>query len=321
MPLPSITDLTRRHERRPLVKPNAAYYLWRFGANGARAGRALVTPRAFQETRAIARELTQEGIVVAPSDRFLSGAGREALAAASAAIIDASRTEAVREIITGAAALTVGKKSFRIDLVRGAIRAENPLLKVALDPKLLEIVAAYLGMWPALHAIGTWLNYPTNEPATSSQLWHHDPEDLRIIKTFIYLEDVGENNGPFTYVPRTHPFGANVPKAARYDNDRRVQDEQIGAVFPPGTWRVCTGPAGTMIVADTLGFHRGGKPRVGTRLLVTFTYTSGTPLVEHAIRLKGEPTWISSPIQRCAIKQIPIAPMEPGKEKKKKSEM
>jgi hypothetical protein len=313
--VPSITDLTRRFERRPLAKPNLAYYLWRFAANGVRAGCALVTPPVFSDTRAIARELTEQGIVMGPSDRFLSDTGRSALAAAAATIREASRSDPVRDIVAGVATPPTGKKSFRVDLVRGAIRAENPLLKVALDIKLLEIVAAYLGMWPSLHAIGAWLNYPTNEPAASSQLWHHDPEDLKIIKTFIYLEDVREDNGPFTYVPGTHPFGANVAKAERYANDRRVKDEQISAVFPPSTWRVCTGPAGTMIVADTLGYHCGGKPSAGTRLLVTFTYTSGTPLVEPAVRLKGAPEWISSGIQRFAVKQLTIAP---AREKKKR---
>ncbi len=314
----SITDLTRRFERRPLAKPNATYYLWRFAANGVRTGRALVTPPAF-DTRAIARELAGQGIVVGPSDLFLSDAGRDALFAASGLIRNASQSDAVRDILTGVAAHS-GKKNFRVDLVKGAIRGNNPLLKVALDVKLLEIVAAYLGMWPALHSIGAWLNYPTSEPATSSQLWHHDPEDLKLIKTFIYLEDVGEENGPFTYVPGTHPFGSRVPTAKRHLEKRRLADEQFTDVFPPSAWRVCTGPAGTMILADTIGYHRGGKPAAGTRLLVTFTYTSGTPLVERAIRLKGEPTWMSSAIQRYAVKQMHIAPAR-DKDKTKPAEM
>ena len=318
--MPSITDLTRRFERRPLERPNATYYLWRFAANGVRAGCALVTPAVFTDTRAIARELTEQGIVVSPSDRFLSDAGRDALASAAAALRDASRGEAVRDILAGVAEHK-GKKSFRVDLVKGAIRASHPLLKVALDVKLLEIVAAYLGMWPALHSIGGWLNYPTDEPAALSQLWHHDPEDLKIIKTFIYLEDVGEENGPFTYVPGTHPFGPNVPKARTQNDKRRVADEQFTEVFPPSMWRVCTGPAGTMILADTLGYHRGGKPNAGTRLLVTFTYTSGTPLVKHAIRLKDAPEWISSAIQRFAVKQLEVATAEPAKDRKNTAAM
>lgn len=85
------------------------------------------------------------------------------------------------------------------------------------------------------------------------------------------------------------------------------------------------GPAGTTILADTIGCHRGGKPEAGTRLLATFTYTSGTPLVEHSLRLKGEPAWMSSAIQRHAVKQLPITPARPptgghtDKQQKKKA--
>ncbi|MBI2186952.1 MAG: phytanoyl-CoA dioxygenase family protein [Acidobacteria bacterium] len=316
----SITDLTRRFERRPLARRNSTYYLWRFAANGVRAGRALAMPATFDETRAIARELTAQGIVVGPSDLFLSDAGRNALAEAAGVVQGVSRSQTVCDILAGIAA-HAAKKNFRVDLVKGAMRPDHPLLKVALDVKLLEIVATYLGMWPALHAVGAWLNYPTDEPAASSQLWHHDPEDLKVIKAFIYLEDVGEDNGPFTYVPGTHPFGPNVPTAQRHNGKRRLRDDQFTAVFPPSMWRVCTGPAGTMILADTIGYHRGGKPSTGTRLLVTFTYTSGTPIVAHLLRLKGEPTWISSAIQRYAIKRIELAPPQSDNGAKKQSTM
>jgi hypothetical protein len=73
-----------------------------------------------------------------------------------------------------------------------------------------------------------------------------------------------------------------------------------------------------MILADTLGYHRGGKPTTGTRLLVTFTYTSGTPFVEPSIWLKSEPDWALSPIQTFAVKNLGSAP--PAKNEKKKSD-
>jgi len=318
----TITDLTRHYQRRPIARPNLAYYLWRFAANGARTCRALTTPAAFGDTRAVAQELTERGIVVGPSDAFLSDAGRRAYATTAATMLEASQSEPVRAIIAGTVTGD-DKKVFRVDLVTHAIPADSPLLKMALDVKLLEIVSRYLGMWPALHSIGAWLNYPTDEPATSSQLWHHDPEDLKIIKVFIYLDEVREDNGPFTFIPGTHPFGAHVARAdRRRKRDReRVADEQIASVMPPETWRVCTGPAGTMILADTLGYHRGGKPKAGTRLLVTFTYTSGTPLVDHAILIRGTPDWISHRIQRTAVRQLRIAPPDrPSRKGRKKAD-
>jgi len=70
--------------------------------------------------------------------------------------------------------------------------------------------------------------------------------------------------------------------------------------FPPASWRVCTGPPKTMILADTVGFHRGGKPTAGQRILITFTYTSGSPIAKRKLRIRGTPAWASSPIQQFA---------------------
>jgi hypothetical protein len=73
------------------------------------------------------------------------------------------------------------------------------------------------------------------------------------------------------------------------------------SVLPKESWITCTGPANTMIIADTVGFHRGGKPTKGTRILITFTYTSGTPLTKRALQITERPAWIAHPIQSFAL--------------------
>lgn len=297
-----VTRLARPYERRALPRRNLAYYVWRFVGNTARTYRMLTTAPAHDEARAIAAELHDQGIVVGPDDRFLSADGREALGKAAQRLIERSRTDEIQAVVHGGTVADERKKEFLINLIRshGRIPASSPVLKVALDRKLLEIVASYMGLWPRLHSIGAWLNYPTPADAEASQLWHRDPEDLRIIKVFIYLEDVGEQNGPFTYVPKTHPFGSRAERALEC-RAKRIDDDRMRRYFPEKRWRVCTGPANTMILADTVGFHRGGKPAVGTRLLITFTYTSATPFVERPLAIKGRPEWATSPIQEYAM--------------------
>ena len=59
-----------------------------------------------------------------------------------------------------------------------------------------------------------------------------------------------------------------------------------------------------MILADTVGFHRGGKPSSGTRLLITFTYTSATPFLDRPLGVRELPQWLSSPIQRYAVSPV-----------------
>lgn len=316
---PLVTYLTRRFSRRALPKPNAAYFLWRFVANGMRTCRSLVTPALHTDTRVIARELTDHGIVTGPSDRFLTEPGRRALAAASSRILDTARGEAVQAMVAGAASPS-GHKDFVVDLASfpDGVPAESPLLKVALDEKLLEIVASYLGLWPSLYSIAAWLNHPVGAPASLSQLWHRDPEDLKIVKAFIYLVDVDEQCGPFTYIPGTHPFGAEVVKATKLERKKRFEDDRMHRVFPPEAWRVCTGPANTLILADTIGYHRGGRPTAGQRVLITFTYTSGTPIGERTIHVAGTPAWISAPIQRAALRPLLKAPRPAPKQQSKK---
>ena len=175
----------------------------------------------------------------------------------------------------------------------------SPLVKLALDRKLLEVVSAYLGLWPQLHAISAWLNFPTKNAPQQAQLWHRDREDVRTIKVFIYLTDVNDNNGPFSYVPTTHRRGhaSMGPKG----QDRDITDGEMNKAFPADSWITCTGPAHTMIIADTVGYHRGGKPTEGDRILVTFTYTSGAPSKAPRSKLRGSPMWNMSEIQRYAL--------------------
>lgn len=315
------TFLARRFTRRALTKPNLAYYLWRFADNGVRTFRSLATLRRIDQSRDIAAELAAQGIIVGESHTFLTDAGSRALAEASSSILKASTSEEVVGILTGKAPRSGVQKEFRIDLFSpgDGLGADNPLLKVALDRKLLEIASSYLGLWPVLHSVSAWLNVPTEAPPEYSQLWHRDPEDLKLLKVFIYLADVDEQCGPFTYIPRTHPFGADVEKAQAYDKKKRLPDDSVSQIFPPSEWRVCTGPVQTMILADTIGYHRGGKPTVGRRILITFTYTSGTPFVDRPLWIEGRPTWPLSAIQRAAVKPLPGVPPPAKVPAKKKS--
>ena len=156
-------------------------------------------------------------------------------------------------------------------------------------------------MWPRLHAIKALLNYPTPGDARHSQLWHRDPEDVRQIKVFIYLTDVDEQNGPFCYIPRSQPFGSKASIDPECSNPKRITDAEMSRAIPQSAWVSCTGPAGTMILADTVGFHRGGRVMTGTRVLINLTYTSGTPFGPSPLKFQGVPSWASHEIQRYAL--------------------
>jgi hypothetical protein len=85
----------------------------------------------------------------------------------------------------------------------------------------------------------------------------------------------------------------------------RITDEEMSVVIDPSKWMACVGPANTMILADTVGYHRGGHATNGNRLLITFVYTSEVHLNKNPINMTGWPSWHMSDLQRAALSGVP----------------
>lgn len=118
------------------------------------------------------------------------------------------------------------------------------------------------------------------------QFFHSDTW-LPRFKAFLYLTDVGPDNGPFVYVPRTH-YGVwrwlidfDVWRTFIPGHDGYIHDDiaaYTGCLWPHQAKRVfsrlrtkpieVTGPAGTLIFWDARGFHRIKELRAGTRLIL-----------------------------------------------------
>lgn len=292
--------------RRALVKPNALFYWWKYVTNASRTRAAKDYTPAYSDVPAFAAEIGREGIVTGSVSDFISPGGLKHFADAKAEVLELSRGGQVQQMLAAQNATGEFKynsgKDYLINLITPKTEhfADGPILKLALDPKLLEVVSSYLGLWPRLYQVHSWLNYPTEEPPKASQMWHRDPEDLRLVKAFIYLVDVDEDTGPFTYIPRTHSFGELAGLVPRHRDRKRVEDEEMNSTLSLDLHRVCTGPADTMILADTVGYHRGGKPRSKNRVLLTFTYTSAWQAKPGPL-ISGTPSWQMNDMQRMAL--------------------
>jgi hypothetical protein len=156
---------------------------------------------------------------------------------------------------------------------------DDPWLGLGLNRRLLDLANAYLGMWSKLEYVDLWYTPPTGEEERkSSQRWHRDFNDRRLLKAFLYLVDVDEETGPFEYVPRSapggeldhlwpwYPLGINYPP----QDELAVQVEPRAVTF--------TAPKGTLILCNTSGFHRGGFATRKPRALATVTYSSPASL-------------------------------------------
>ncbi|MEJ0067411.1 MAG: phytanoyl-CoA dioxygenase family protein [Pseudomonadota bacterium] len=107
------------------------------------------------------------------------------------------------------------------------------------------------------------------------------------VKAWLFLTDVSEDEGPFTYVPGSHRLTAQrlawerrmsiqitdgtYPNASDHDRLTRRGSFRVNAAIldelqlPPP--RACAVPANTLVVADTFGFHaRGASTRPSVRV-------------------------------------------------------
>jgi hypothetical protein len=156
--------------------------------------------------------------------------------------------------------------------------ADNPMLRIAGNKRLVDLVNNYLGLLSHLRYCDIWQTFIAESGPIRSQNWHRDPEDFRLVKMFIYLNDVDETAGPFCYAKGSHTKGANFhdPEWFREDGrkNNRSTDEQVAKVVPQDQWVSATGKAGTVILADTRGLHKGGFATHKERILFTSMFVS-----------------------------------------------
>lgn len=138
------------------------------------------------------------------------------------------------------------------------------------ERKAAEVAGRYLGVDPLVMSVALWKSYASESPDKSSaQFFHYDNDRAMFVKLFVYLTDVELDNGPTTYVPGSH--GA---KPTGLLHGERLADDDVAAVYPRESWLPVTGPRGTVFLADTRGFHKGGHVAAGHRSMFQITLAS-----------------------------------------------
>ncbi len=237
-------------------------WVWLYFLNSS--GRRMVEDRATALSpveKRIVDDLLLDGIAITHLDELFPGGNQlQTLTAYTNSLMGSAETKT--------------NKAFLQQLwdVVPMISLQNPFLKLMLSKSVLSIVNNY-------HKVASLFYYftlnvttpvPANSPEVASQRWHRDPEDKKMCKVFIYLNDVDENAGPFTFISGTQYggrygelFPQKVPKGVY------PPTEEVERAIPKSENKICTGKAGTIIFADTAGLHKGGYAKSGKRIMFT----------------------------------------------------
>jgi hypothetical protein len=184
------------------------------------------------------------------------------------------------------AALVAQVKAYRGPL-REIAEGDTVMRKIALDGKTLAALPALAAVlrspdWRGLIRYAgsrdaepvVWvqsiLRHACAGPADPQTFLHADTFHPTV-KAWLFLTDVAEDGGPFTYVPGSHRLTAErlawerrislsarqSPNAEVREGSFRIDPAELPALGLPQP-RAFAVPAGTLIVADTFGFHARG---------------------------------------------------------------
>ncbi|ARV59002.1 hypothetical protein BZZ01_10455 [Nostocales cyanobacterium HT-58-2] len=170
------------------------------------------------------------------------------------------------------------KKEYFVQATREQILAYPNIFLWGVEEQLINLAERYIGLPVFYH--GSFLRRDlANGIQIKSRLWHRDHEDRRMLKIFVYLNDVNDEGGPFQYIPQD--LSKLSTQILKYKHST-IRDEVMQSVVSTSHWKSCLGSAGTVIFADTGSiFHRGSVPLTSERFSIIFCYTSRYPKNPH----------------------------------------
>ncbi|BAZ50194.1 hypothetical protein NIES4103_28080 [Nostoc sp. NIES-4103] len=216
-------------------------------------------PTISQDDLRLVEKIQTEGVVITSLDDLgiLS----------NSQFIDSAKKLMVKMVANN----SIVKNQFVIHATSQQLMEHPQIFLWGLEQRLLNIVEHYIGLPIAYH--GAYFRRDiANSLEIGSRLWHIDPEDRKVLKIIVYLNNIGESEGPFQYIPQ--PLTAKVAQSLKYTYGY-IRDSTMQKVISPTNYKSCIGNSGTVVFAATGNiFHRGKPPETSDRYTIFFDYTS-----------------------------------------------
>lgn len=143
------------------------------------------------------------------------------------------------------------------------------------DMSLPAFAQEYLGARPVIDIVALWWNtrFSDMPDSEAAQYFHFDMDRFKWLKIFIYVTDVGPENGPHSFVAGSHRSGA-IPSALLDKGYARLSDEEVKSNFAKEDFIEFSAPRGTIIAEDTRGLHKGRHVESGDRLVMQIEFSN-----------------------------------------------
>jgi hypothetical protein len=196
----------------------------------------------------------------------------ELFAAATPALVEGrGRTPQDRVVFNSSAPIS---KTYRI--VEDDIVRNRGMQRLMADPSILSVAEHYLGTHPMLSMVNLWWSATFGDKPgdDAAQEFHFDFDPPPIwLLFFVYLTDVGPDNGPHVFARGSHLAGVPAAGPLLARGYVRIPDEDVASAFGRDNIVELHGKRGTVLAVDTRGFHKGKMLTAGHRLMAQLTYS------------------------------------------------
>lgn len=255
-------------------------------------GYQLHRPTLVGETKRVLDDLNRDGVAITSVDALFGSTSMFAELCSTVSSLEQGLSDELataRDSVSPNGKNTIKPKDYLFKLLgeRPQLDISSVFVRFALQQRVLQIVNSYYSMFTRLESFNVWKNFATPHTPRSSQLWHRDPDDPHCtMKVFVYLSDVDKGSGPFTFAVGSHSKGRFRDDPAFLFKDGhtpRSDDAQMATVVPAECWKSCVGPKGTIVFADTRGYHKGGHAFQHDRTLFVSMFSSRSARVINSL--------------------------------------
>ena len=168
-----------------------------------------------------------------------------------------------------------GSLKEKIDFLRQQELELNPHIMNVIEP-FTQLITNYLGCLPVLINASFWYSPNKSESPIGSQLFHLDPDDSKIIKIFIPVEEIDESCGPMNVINSKisrNIYDLSLKKGIIKKRNYKIQDDEIKKFKDFKSEKIILKKNQLALVDTCRCYHFGSRKSINPRKLIFFHLT------------------------------------------------